>query len=190
MPKLDSGGRRADRRHFFAQHLGLCRIEPAATIFSRPVRHSPAAVAHSLKPDALRLGGKFRVAAAPEDVGIGNRGTTHLRRAVGLQSGAGFAAKLLEISHGRFHLQMTCYRDRSKKLTSCVPSKTQKANDRRQTLRSVRSPAMEPTRPLLSSPRPVAPLRQLIFRTGADHIAFPASTRSILLDYSYDDRGI
>jgi hypothetical protein len=80
-------------------------------------------------------------------------------------------------------LQMTCCTDRPKELTCCVPSETRQANDRRQTSRSARSPAMEPIRPPPPSLRPVAPLRPLIFQTGIDHIASPVSTRSILPDY-------
>src|SRR5690349_22921304 len=61
-------GTRADRRHLLAHDLGLLAVEAATAIFLGPVRHSPALVAHALEPDALRLGRKLCVAAAPERV--------------------------------------------------------------------------------------------------------------------------
>ena len=93
---------RADRRHLLAHDLGLLAIEAAAAIFLRPMRHGPALVAHPLEPDALRLGREFGVAAAPERVAVRGHRLAHLRRAIGLEPGAGFTAELIEIGHGAF----------------------------------------------------------------------------------------
>src|SRR6266852_1382731 len=94
---------RADCRHLLAHDFGLFRIEASAAIFLRPMWHGPALVAHPLEPDALRLGGEFRVAAAPERIFVRGHRPPHLRRTIGLEPGAGFAAKTFQIGHGRFH---------------------------------------------------------------------------------------
>ena len=94
---------RADRRHLLAHDLRLLRIETATAIFLRPMRHGPALVAHPLEPDALRIGCECGVAATPEGVFVRGHRPPHLRRAIGLQPGAGFAAKLFQIGHVRFH---------------------------------------------------------------------------------------
>ena len=91
---------RADRRHFLAHDLGLFAIEAAAAIFRRPMRHGPTLVAHPFEPDALRLGGEFGVTAAPEGVAVGGHRLAHLRRAIGLEPGAGFTAEIFQIGHG------------------------------------------------------------------------------------------
>jgi hypothetical protein len=61
--------------------------------------HGPAFVAHALEPEALRLGGKFGVAPAPEGVAIGGDRLSHLARTVLLQPGAGFLAEFFEVGH-------------------------------------------------------------------------------------------
>ena len=91
---------RADAGHFLAHDLGLLGIEAATAIFLRPMRHRPALVAHPLEPDALRLRGEFGVATAPERVLVRGHRTPHLRRAIGFEPNAGFAAELICISHG------------------------------------------------------------------------------------------
>ena len=100
-PDAETRQRRAgaDRRHFLAQHLVLGAIEPSAAIFLRPVRHGPALVAHPLEPDALRLGREFCVAPAPIGIVLRGHRTPHLRRAIGLQPGAGFTAECFQIGH-------------------------------------------------------------------------------------------
>ncbi len=95
------------RRHLRAQDLVLGGIESATAIFPRPIRHGPALVAHPLEPDALRLGGKFGVATAPEGVVVRGHRLAHFRRTVGLQPGTGLTAEFFQIGHvRRFHLAM------------------------------------------------------------------------------------
>jgi len=94
---------RAERGHLLAHDLCLFGIETAAAIFPGPVRYRPALVAHPLEPDALRLGGECGVTATPEGIFVRGHRPPHLRRAIGLQPGTGFAAELFQIGHGRFH---------------------------------------------------------------------------------------
>src|SRR5229473_8009381 len=93
---------RAERRHLLADDFCLFRIEASAAIFLRPMWHGPALVAHPLEPDALRLGGEFRVATAPEGIFVRGHRAPHLRRTIGFQPGAGFTAKIFQVGHGRF----------------------------------------------------------------------------------------
>src|ERR1700675_5047043 len=89
----------ADCRHLLAHDFGLFRIEAPAAICLRPMRYGPSLVAHPLEPDALRLGGEFRVATAPEGIFVRGHRPPHLRRTIGLQPGAGFTAKIFQVGH-------------------------------------------------------------------------------------------
>src|SRR5229473_1883198 len=104
---------RADCRHLLAHDFGLFRIEASAAIFLWPMRHGPALVAHPLEPDTLRLGGEFRVAAAPEGIFVRGHRPPHLRRTIGLQPGAGFTAKIFQVGHVRF---LNCWIDLSHRI--------------------------------------------------------------------------
>src|SRR5713101_7235308 len=104
---------RADFRHLLAHDFGLFRIEASADIFLRPMWHSPALAAHPLEPDALRLGGEFRVATAPEGIFVRGHRAPHLRRTIGFQPGAGFTAKIFQVGHGRF---LNCWIDLSHRI--------------------------------------------------------------------------
>src|SRR5713101_5197459 len=86
-----------------------------AAIFLRPVRHGPALVAHPLEPDLLRLRCEFGIAAAPEGIFLRRHRPPHLRRTIGLEPGAGFAAKFFQIGHGSF-FHMGCWVDLSRRI--------------------------------------------------------------------------
>src|SRR5262249_32709912 len=79
----------------------LLAVKPAAAIFSGPMRHGPALVAHALEPDALGFGGEFGVASAPKRVLVRGHRTTHLGWAVGFKPGASLLAKCFEVGHPR-----------------------------------------------------------------------------------------
>ena len=91
---------RPDRAHFFAQHLGFRRRQPATAIFLRPIGDGPAAFAHHLQPLRLRrVGIGIIVAPTPADVLIATDRLAHVWRAVRLQPRAGVGSELIEIGH-------------------------------------------------------------------------------------------
>src|SRR5258705_691567 len=106
---------RAERHHLLAHDFCLFRIEAGAAIFLRPVRHGPALVAHPLEPHLLRLRREFGIAAAPERIFLRRHRPPHLRRTIGLEPGAGFAAKFFQIGHGSF-FHMGCWIDLSRRI--------------------------------------------------------------------------
>src|SRR3954470_13026880 len=54
-PEAVQGIARIDPSHLLTEDLGLGRREATPTIFTRPVRHGPAARSHDVHPSFLRL---------------------------------------------------------------------------------------------------------------------------------------
>ncbi|MNN23784.1 hypothetical protein D3C81_1371920 [compost metagenome] len=73
--------------HLGAQHPGLGRAQPRATILAWPFRNRPALFGHPLQPQPLRFRLVAELAAAPADVFLVLHRQAHFRGAIGLQPG-------------------------------------------------------------------------------------------------------
>src|SRR5208282_5292800 len=73
--------------------------ETAAAVLARPLRHRPTLLGHALQPQALRVGLKNPMPAAPAIVFLGLRRAPHLGRTIRLQPGARLYPKAFKIFH-------------------------------------------------------------------------------------------
>jgi hypothetical protein len=96
------GAAGTDARHFFSQHTHLVRIETAAAVLPRPVRHGPPPLRHALAPDHLVRVLDLGLAPPHVDVFETRDRCTHGFGTVVFEPAAGFLPENIEIAQGRY----------------------------------------------------------------------------------------